>query len=80
VIESVTHQRPLALFPYPVAKEIMAFGFRFFDLVDVTTIATELSSPNEEYLENNLTIAKEHFNLATLPERLEVLLASFGIE
>jgi glycosyltransferase involved in cell wall biosynthesis len=80
VLESVTHQRPLALNPYPVAKEIMAYGFRFFDLVDVVNIENYLSSPDLEILANNLTIAQAHFNVATLPTRLEGLLASIGIE
>ena len=79
VLESVTHQRALALYPYPVAKEITAYGFRFFDLVDVATITDFLSSPDRDLLSNNLTIAEAHFNVVTLPGRLQVLLASMGI-
>jgi glycosyltransferase involved in cell wall biosynthesis len=80
VLESVTHQRALALFAYPVAKEIMAYGFRFFDLVDVANITNYLSSPDTGLLANNLTIAQAHFNVTALPGRLRGLLASMGIE
>src|SRR5664280_382652 len=79
VLESVTHQRPLALNPYPVAKEIAAYGFRFFDLVDVANITDYLSSPDMGLLANNLTIAEAHFNVAGLPGRLQGLLASMGV-
>jgi glycosyltransferase involved in cell wall biosynthesis len=80
VLESVTHQRPLALYPYPVAKEIAAYGFHFFDLVDVAGITNYLSSPDMGLLANNLTIAEAHFNVAALPGRLQELLATMGIE
>jgi glycosyltransferase involved in cell wall biosynthesis len=80
VLESVTHQRPLALYPYPVAKEIMAFGFHFFGLAEVEKITNYLSTPDASLLANNLTIAQSHFNVTTLPGRLKELLASTGIE
>jgi mannosylglucosylglycerate synthase len=79
VLESVTHRRPLALHPYPVAEEIRAFGFRFFDLEDVGGLARFLDAPDDDVLEANLTLAREHFNLADLPTRLERLLATSGI-
>ena len=79
VLESVTHRRPLALYPYPVAQEIRGYGFDFFDLHDVTSIASFLGAPNEDLFEKNLAVARAHFNLATLPERLDELLISMGI-
>jgi glycosyltransferase involved in cell wall biosynthesis len=78
VIESVTHQRPLALYPYPVAQEIRAFGFHLFELTDVANITNFLLSPDESLLANNLTIAHDHFNVAALPGRLQELLAPMG--
>jgi glycosyltransferase involved in cell wall biosynthesis len=74
VLESVTHRRPLAVYPYPVLQEIEAFGFEFFHLDDVTGVNEYLRSPNKEMLERNLLIAREHFNLETLPSRLAQLL------
>jgi glycosyltransferase involved in cell wall biosynthesis len=74
VLESVTHRRPLAVYPYPVLDEIKAFGFHFFDLGDVTSILHFLASPDEALLDANLALAREHFNLADLPQLLENLL------
>jgi glycosyltransferase involved in cell wall biosynthesis len=79
VLESVTHRRPLAVYPYPVLEEISAFGFRFFGLDDVGLIAKFLDEPDEEMLEHNAVIAREHFNLADLPARLAPLLETLGV-
>ena len=79
VLESVTHRRPLALYPYPVACEIIDFGFRFFDLGDVVAIKSFLENPDYELYAHNLSIALEHFNIASLPARLSDLLHSMSI-
>jgi glycosyltransferase involved in cell wall biosynthesis len=79
VLESVTHRRPLAVYPYPVLDEITAFGFRFFGLDDVGPIATFLDEPEEAMLERNVLIAREHFNVADLPARLAPLLETLGV-
>ena len=79
VLESVTHRRPLALYPYPVAREITRFGFTFFDLDDVARIAAFLKSPDRALLERNLDIARAHFNVDALGAQLSALLASAGI-
>jgi glycosyltransferase involved in cell wall biosynthesis len=74
VLESVTHRRPLALHRYPVAREIISYGFEFFKLSDVAAIKESLASPDEGLLTRNLEVAREHFNVANLPARLvEVL-------
>jgi len=78
VLESVTHRRPLALAPYPVAREITSFGFEFFDLDDVARIDAFLRHPDEAMLQANLHVAREHFNLAHLPARLAEQLSWFA--
>ncbi len=75
VLESVTHRRPLALNPYPVAREIAAFGLRFFGLDDVDAIGRFLDDPDARLYEANLDVARRHFNLADLPERLRLVTA-----
>ena len=74
VLESVTHRRPLALHPYPVAREIIAHGFEFFSLDDVAGIARFVDAPDEDLFERNLRIARGHFNEFDLPRRLDTLL------
>jgi mannosylglucosylglycerate synthase len=80
VLESVTHRRPLALYPYPVACEIRDFGFRFFDLGEIEAITSFLKHPDYDLYAHNLSIALEHFNVATLPTRLNDLLDSMDVQ
>ncbi len=74
VLESVTHRKALAVHPYPVLHEIRSFGFEFFDLDDVASIARFLSRPDDALLERNLRVARSHFNVADLPAKLAAVL------
>ena len=80
VLESVTHRRPLALNPYPVAREITSYGFRFFELTDTPAIDAFLDRPDERLYDHNQAIARKNFNVDDLPERLARILESVGIE
>jgi len=80
VLEAVTHRRPLAVYPYPVLREIESFGFRFFGLDDVTALDAFLNRPDDELLEHNQMIARAHFNVVDLPERLTPLLEALNIK
>jgi glycosyltransferase involved in cell wall biosynthesis len=77
VLESVTHRRPLAVYPYPVLKEIRSYGFDFFDLDDVAAIEGFLDEPDAGLFDRNVAIARANFNLADLPGRLSGLLGTF---
>ncbi|HEV3268828.1 MAG TPA: glycosyltransferase [Acidimicrobiales bacterium] len=80
VLESVTHRRALAVFPYPVLREIESFGFRFFALDDDDGVDDFLTNPDAELLDHNLEIARAHFNVAHLPSRLAPLLESLSVK
>lgn len=73
VLESVTHRRALTLNHYPVAREILSFGFRFFELSDVASLKRFLEHPDEELFNANLEIARRYFNLDHLAVRLKQL-------
>ena len=80
VLESVTHRRPLAVYPYPALREILAFGFTFFDLGDVAGVERFLCEPDPALFSHNAAIARAHFNLTDLPGRLAPVLRDVGIE
>jgi len=73
VLESVTHRRALAVYPYPVLREIESFGFRFFALDDVVGVDDFLKDPDTQLTAHNVAVAREHFNVADLPTRLAPL-------
>lgn len=77
-IESAVHRRPLVIGSYPVAEELVAFGFRWFPSDDAGPIAAFLEAPDEQLLEHNHDVARRHFSLADLPGELEELLAHAG--
>jgi glycosyltransferase involved in cell wall biosynthesis len=77
-IESAVHRRPLAIGDYPVAREIAAFGFRWFPSADARPLAAWLDRPDPTLHDANLAIARRHFSLAAVERRLDRLLADAG--
>lgn len=74
VIESVWARRPLAVARYPALEEILALGFRFLPAGDPAIVAAALEQPDEAVLDANLALARTHFSLDALTERLQALL------
>lgn len=74
-VESATHRRPLSIGAYPVATELAAFGFRWFDAADPAPLAAWLDHRDPGLLAHNHRVAAAHFNLADLPARLSRILA-----
>ncbi len=74
-LESATYDRPLAIGTYPVAEELRAFGFEWFDATDPRPLRDWLERRDASLLVRNHEIARRHFSLADLPARLESLLA-----
>jgi len=77
-VESAVHRRPLAVGRYPVAREIAAFGFRWFPADDHRPLAAWLDAPDVALLEANQAIARRHFSLTSLERRLAHLLSEAG--
>ena len=73
-VESAVHRRPLAVGWYPVARELAAFGFRWFDAADPGSLADWFDRPDPDVVVHNAAVARAHFSLADLPGRLAALL------
>jgi glycosyltransferase involved in cell wall biosynthesis len=79
-VESAVHRRPLAVGRYPVAAELAAFGFEWFDAGDPAPLGAWLERPDAGLVDRNLAVARRHFSLRDLPGRLTPVLASLGFE
>ena len=77
-VESASFRRPLSVGPYPVADELVSFGFKWFSLSRPEPLAHWLDHPDETLLEWNAALAREHFSLADLPAVLGRLFARAG--
>jgi mannosylglucosylglycerate synthase len=76
-LESVTHRRPLVIGPYPVARELAAYGFEWFPLDDGDALGrldAWLVTPDPGLLERNLAVARARFSLDGLPDRIAAVL------
>jgi mannosylglucosylglycerate synthase len=73
-VESAIHRRPLAIGPYPVGRELAAFGFDWFALEQASRLASWLDAPDATLLDRNLAVAAAHFSLRDLPGRIDAIL------
>lgn len=78
-VESAIVRRPLAIGPYPVARELAAFGFRWFRHDDPTALRQWLAHPDPTLTDHNFAVAQTHLRLDDLPRRLAAVLTHVGV-
>jgi glycosyltransferase involved in cell wall biosynthesis len=77
-IEAALHRRPAVVGRYPVADELRAFGFRWFDVDDVAGVKAFVEAPDHGLLDHNQALARRHFSEHRVARDLERLLESAG--
>lgn len=77
-IEAAIHRRPVAVGPYPVADELRAMGFWWFDPQDPETLDAFLRHPDEGLHDTNAAVASTHFALDRVRRALDALLREAG--
>jgi glycosyltransferase involved in cell wall biosynthesis len=76
-IEAAIHRRPVAVGPYPVAGELRALGFRWFDAAHPGELDDLLRHPDDALHDHNAACARQHLGLDRLAEDLRHLLAGW---
>ena len=76
-IEAAIHRRPVAVGPDPVADELRALGFQWFDPQAPSELDAFLREPDERLHDLNAEVARAHFGLDRLAEDLRRLLAGW---
>jgi mannosylglucosylglycerate synthase len=77
-IEAAIARRPAAVGPYPVAAELAALGFRWFDPTDPAPLRAWLAHPDPELLDVNQRLAEQHFSLEVMGAAIGALLDEAG--
>lgn len=77
-IEAAIHRRPVAVGPYPVAHELRALGFRWFDPTDPAALDAFLRHPDPALHDANEALVRRHFALDRLDRDLAWLLQDLG--
>ncbi len=77
-VEAALHRRPAVVGRYPVAAELRALGFAWFDPHDAEGVAAQLAHPDPALLEANRAVAVRHLSLDRVTESLHALLGESG--
>jgi mannosylglucosylglycerate synthase len=76
LIEAALHRRPIAVGTFPVARELAAFGFHWFDATDPEPLRAFLADPDPALLDHNEALAHAHFSIDALAHRLQHMLSA----
>ena len=78
-VEAAVHGRPAIVSHYPVAEELRALGFRWFDPDDLDPLRANLASGDDELLAHNRRVVEEHLSMEVIGNQIADLLAHMGI-
>src|SRR3546814_4573607 len=75
-IEAAIHRRPVAVGPYPLAPQLPALGFEWFEPGHHEVLSTSLDPTDPKLHDCNPALARRHFGLHRSPNDLTPLICS----
>lgn len=78
-VEAAVFRKPAAVGRYPVAAELRALGFEWFDASDPAGLGAWLEKPDESLLDHNQQVVRRHLALEQLPSRIAEVLGAIGV-
>lgn len=77
-IDAAIHHRPAIVGDYPVAAELRALGFQWFDANDLEGIETWIANPDPTLLDHNRAVVESSLSLEVMQSALSSLLDEAG--
>jgi mannosylglucosylglycerate synthase len=77
-VEASVFGRPVAVGSYPVAGELRALGFEWFDADQPEPLRAWLADPDPALIRHNRDVVRAHLDIRDLPRRLGRVIAAAG--
>ena len=79
-VEAAVACRPAIVGHYPVADELRALGFGWFDPDDLDPLREHLAAGDAELLAHNRRVVEQHLAMEVIGDRIAALLTEMGID
>jgi glycosyltransferase involved in cell wall biosynthesis len=77
-VDAAIHRRPAIVGRYPVAEELRALGFMWFDPENLDALKVWISAPDESLLDHNFEVVSSLLSLEVMQSALTDLLDEAG--
>lgn len=77
-IEAAIRRRPVVVGHHPVAEELRALGFRWFEVDDLSPLQEWLAHPDPSLLDHDRAVAERHLSLGAMEDAIRDLLDRAG--
>ena len=79
-VEAALWRRPAVVSHYPVAEELRALGFGWFDPDNLNPLREHLATGDPELLQHNRQVVEQHLSMEVIGDRIADFLAAMGIQ
>ncbi len=78
-VEAAAWGRPAVVSRYPVAEELRALGFQWFDPDDLHPLREHLATGDAELLQHNRQVVEQHLSMEVIGKQIAKLLTELGL-